>query len=113
MKPRSEKSEKEILIKIQVNKAINMSSDNKNNNENQHQHLQTRFPITKPGLCATNPKFPYRDIRHYTDPCCDFPKECQYGYIAQNALNQSFTSRKNCHSPELPTSHPWFEPSSP
>lgn len=92
-----------------------MNKDNflndKYNNNNKHSHLHTRFPITKPGLCGTNPKFPYRDPRHYVDPCCDFPKKCQYGYTAQLTLNQPHPHIDNCHSPELPTSHPWFEPS--
>lgn len=90
-----------------------MNSDKNNNNKNHHSPTQARFPITKPGLCSTNPKFPYRDLRHYTDPCCDFPKKCQYGSIAQSALNQPHSNHIKCHSPELPTSHPWFEPSSP
>lgn len=72
----------------------------------------TRFPITKPGLCSTKPKFPYKDTRHYVDPCCDFPKSCQIGSTAQIALEKSQVNHfSQCHSPELPTSHPWFEPS--
>ena len=80
------------------------------NNKDVH---QSRFPITKPGLCATNPKFPYRDIRHYIDPCCDFSKKCQFGFTAQSALNQPHSNQIKCRSPELPTSHPWFEPTVP
>lgn len=75
-----------------------------------HQQQQQRFPITKPQMCGNNPKFPYRDIRHYTEPCCDFPKQCQVGYTAQITLNQMTNSPTKCHSPEFPPSHPWFEP---
>lgn len=90
---------------------MNNDKNNKKDNEQSHHSTQSRFPITKPGLCSTSPKFPYRDIRHYTDPCCDAPKQCQYGYIAQTALNQPHSPQIHCHSAILPTSHPWFEPS--
>jgi hypothetical protein len=75
-----------------------------------------KFPITKPQICSNNPQFPYRDVRHYTNPCCDFAKKCQIGYAAQQSLeqhqqHQNTSSTGSCHSPDLPTSHPWFEPS--
>ena len=50
--------------------------------------LQKRFPITKPQLCNNNPKFPFKDLRHYINPCCDYPENCQIGYTAQETLNQ-------------------------
>lgn len=80
------------------------------NTKTQTTPQKQRFPITKPQICGNNPKFPYRDIRHYTDPCCDYPKQCQMGYTAQVTLNLQHNSGVSCHSPELPTSHPWFEP---
>lgn len=85
---------------------------NNQNNEKCHKNgnqAPQRFPIRKPGLCETNPKFP---LRYNADPCCNLPKQCQYGYTAQHALNKPHQNLFNqCHSPELPTSHPWFEPS--
>lgn len=93
-----------------------MSSHHSKEHHNNTKHGQThhqRFPIVKPGLSVSNPQFPYRDARHYVDPCCDFPKNSQYGYTAQLTLKEPHPALDNCHSPELPTSHPWFEPSSP
>ncbi|CRK91141.1 CLUMA_CG004829, isoform A [Clunio marinus] len=71
-----------------------------------------RFPIVKPQISETDPKFPYRDNRHYTDPTANFPKKSkQVGYTAKLTLQKSTNNAVSmCHSPELPTSHPWFEP---
>ncbi|CAO1418140.1 unnamed protein product [Diamesa hyperborea] len=72
---------------------------------------ELKFPITVHQICGTDPKFPYRDIIHYTDPCCHVKKVCQMGYTAQQSLNESLEHKKvNQLSPELPTSHPWFDP---
>lgn len=90
-----------------------MEKSNEKVNNYQKRSFQQRFPITKPQICSSNPKFPYRDIRHYIDPCCDFPKECQYGYTAQISIEHHQPNVPKCQSPELPTSHPWFTPSSP
>lgn len=72
-----------------------------------------KFPITKPQICTNNPRFPYRDIRHYTSPCCDFPHQKNFGAAAKETLEHHNNSSPTgfCHSPDLPTSHPWFEPS--
>lgn len=84
----------------------------KSGEQNTQKQQQQRFPITKPQICSSNPKFPFRDIRHYTDPCCDFPKQCQQmGSIAKLTLDQHQNPVATCHSPEFPTSHPWFAPS--
>lgn len=63
-----------------------------------------KFPVTKPQLCNNKPKFPFRDIRHYTDPCCDFPKQCQIGYTAQATLNELSSPISKNQSTEHATS---------
>lgn len=78
-----------------------------------HGHQKQHFPFTKAAAGVEVPKFPYRDPRHYVDPVADFQKKSQLGYTAQLTLNQPHPHLNNCHSPELPTSHPWFEPSTP
>ncbi len=84
-----------------------MNSENKCSNQE-----AGKFPIKKPGLTSTDQKFPYRDNRHYTNPSLDFSKKSQLGYTAEHALKQPHQNYySQCHSPELPTSHPWFEPS--
>ena len=90
-----------------------MAELDQNANGYQQKQRQQRFPITKPQMCGSNPKFPYRDVRHYIDPCCDFQKKCQYGYTAQISLEHHQHSAPTCHSPELPTSHPWLSLSTP
>lgn len=73
-----------------------------------------RFPIINPQICSNNPKFPFRDVRHYTDPCCNYTEKCQIGYAAQKSMEECskpthHSSPPKCHSPDLPTSHPWFD----
>lgn len=94
-----------------INNNVNMDNldngkFNRDGNAKLDQPIQTTFPITKPVICSTNPKFPYQDIRHYIDPCCDYATKFEYGYTAQFALNKI-----NCHFPEYPKSHSRFKPS--
>ena len=91
---------------------MNKEHNSKDQLSHKYGHQKQHFPVTKAGPGA-DPKFPYRDPRHYVDPCLDVQKKSQLGYTAQLTLNQPHPQLDNCHSPELPTSHPWFEPSSP
>lgn len=75
--------------------------------------VKQRFPFRKYYICETNPKFPYRDVRHYIDPCCNFPRTCNYGEIAKLSLEQHQSTSDTSHSPLLPTNHPWFHHSKP
>lgn len=90
-----------------------MNKEHSDQNNHKHGHQKQHFPFTKAGSGPEAPKFPYRDPRHYVDPTADFPRKSQLGYTAQLTLNQPHPHLNNCHSPELPTSHPWFEPSTP
>lgn len=90
-----------------------MNQENKKNHHKNGEKASSHFPITKPGLGISAPKFPYVDRHHYVDPSSDTKKQCQLGNIAQHALNKPHQNHfSQCHSPELPTSHPWFEPPS-
>lgn len=63
-----------------------------------------RFPITKPHFCNNKPRFPYRDVRHYKNPCCDFPKQCQLGFTAQATMEEHHSLISENQSAEHATS---------
>lgn len=72
------------------------------------------FPMrSQPKIQENNPKYPFRDLKHYLEPSRDFKKVKEYGYTAQLSIDKKpLDVVPSCQTPDPKAKNPWFKANS-